>query len=105
LEGRGGPNAAGRARKKVELSSVRLIMAEGGNRDAGDVKEKRAFNLLFFAGGGAERSGVLLLCEPRLTYKSSVIAIRLEESERSSRSGRMLGAAGGLMAANRLCRG
>ena len=30
-----GPNAAGLARKNVELSSVRLIIADGGKSDAG----------------------------------------------------------------------
>jgi hypothetical protein len=43
--GRAGPNAAGRARKKVELSSVRLMMAEGGNREPGEAKENRALKL------------------------------------------------------------
>ena len=46
IGGSEGPKAAGRARKNVELSSVRLIMAEGGKSEPGDVKENRAFNLL-----------------------------------------------------------
>jgi hypothetical protein len=41
LDGRRGPKAAGRARKKVELSSVKLIIAEGGNREYGAWNEKR----------------------------------------------------------------
>lgn len=40
--GSSGPKAAGRAKKKVELSSVRLMMAEGGNREVGMLKENRA---------------------------------------------------------------
>ena len=35
-----GPKSAGRARKKVELSSVKLIIAEGGNKVDGVWKEK-----------------------------------------------------------------
>lgn len=66
-------------------------MAEGGKREAGDVKEKRAFNLLFFAGGEGACSVGSFRCDPRLIYSSSVIAIRLDESERSSRRGRILG--------------
>lgn len=68
-------------------------MAEGGNREAGDVKEKRAFSLLFFGGGGEWRAGSFR-CEPRVIYSSSVIAIRLDESERRSRRGRILGLVG-----------
>jgi len=40
--GRSGPKAAGRARKKVELSSVRLMMADGGNSEPGEVKNDAA---------------------------------------------------------------
>lgn len=40
--GRPGPKAAGRARKKVELSSVRLMMAEGGKSEPGEVKDSNA---------------------------------------------------------------
>ncbi|KAH3939325.1 hypothetical protein HBI56_013190 [Parastagonospora nodorum] len=40
-----GPKAAGRARKKVELSSVRLIIAEGGKSDPGEVKDSSALKL------------------------------------------------------------
>jgi hypothetical protein len=43
--GSAGPKAAGRARKKVELSSVKLIIADGGNNELGDVKENRALKL------------------------------------------------------------
>lgn len=39
--GSGGPNAAGRAGKKVLLSSVRLMAALGGNKLKGALKEKR----------------------------------------------------------------
>jgi len=42
FEGSSGPNAAGRARKKVELSSVRLMMADGGHSDDGVWNENRA---------------------------------------------------------------
>jgi hypothetical protein len=38
--GRGGPNAAGLAGKKVLLSSVRLMAALGGKREKGVVNEK-----------------------------------------------------------------
>jgi hypothetical protein len=44
LVGKSGPKAAGRAKKKVELSSVRLIIADGGKSDEGMLKEKRACN-------------------------------------------------------------
>jgi hypothetical protein len=47
FSGRSGPKAAGRARKNVELSSVRLMIADGGNSEPGDVKEKSGFILLF----------------------------------------------------------
>ena len=42
LDGRLGPKAAGRAKKKVELSLVRLMTAEGGNREEGVENENRA---------------------------------------------------------------
>jgi hypothetical protein len=41
MEGSGGPNAAGRAGKKVLLSSVRLMAAFGGKRVNGALKEKK----------------------------------------------------------------
>jgi len=41
LKGRLGPKAAGLARKKVELSLVRLMRAEGGKRDEGVEKENK----------------------------------------------------------------
>lgn len=44
MPGKRGPKAAGRAKKKVELSSVRLIIAEGGKSEEGMLKEKRACN-------------------------------------------------------------
>jgi hypothetical protein len=46
LAGNNGPNAAGRAKKNVELSSVKLMMADGGKREEGALKEKKARNRL-----------------------------------------------------------
>jgi len=42
LDGKRGPKAAGLAKKKVELSSVRLMMADGGKREEGVWKENQA---------------------------------------------------------------
>jgi hypothetical protein len=44
LAGRGGPKAAGRAGKKVLLSSVREMAAFGGKRVKGAVKERKDRN-------------------------------------------------------------
>ena len=65
--GRSGPNAAGRARKKVELSSVRLMMADGGNSEPGDVKEKRALTLDCFCARDAPSSFWSCCAPPRAT--------------------------------------
>jgi hypothetical protein len=43
--GSAGPKAAGRARKKVELSSVKLIIADGGNNELGNGEENMALKL------------------------------------------------------------
>lgn len=68
-------------------------MADGGNREPGDVKEKKALNPLFsFA--GAVRPRVCWFCEPKTRYSSRVMAIELVASERSRRSGRMVGGDG-----------
>jgi hypothetical protein len=53
LAGKGGPNAAGRAGKKVLLSSVRLMAALGGKREKGAVKEKSARKVDFCGGDDA----------------------------------------------------
>lgn len=46
MPGNKGPNPAGRARKNVELSSVNLMIAEGGKRDMGAWNENKARNRL-----------------------------------------------------------
>jgi len=50
LAGKGGPNAAGRAGKKVLLSSVKLMAALGGKSEKGAVNEKKARNVDFCDG-------------------------------------------------------
>ena len=63
--GNKGPKLAGRAKKNVELSSVRLMMAEGGNNEAGDVKEKKAFTLPLVA--VVEELWTCSSCNPKAT--------------------------------------
>lgn len=57
LAANGGPNAAGRAGKKVLLSSVRLMEALGGNREKGVVKEKKGRSVDFCGGGDDDAAG------------------------------------------------
>jgi hypothetical protein len=47
LVGNDGPNAAGLARKAVVLSCVRVMIAFGGKRENGALKEKNAWMPLF----------------------------------------------------------
>jgi hypothetical protein len=89
-EGSKGPNAAGLAKKNVELSSVRLMMAEGGNSVTGDVKEKRDLSLLCLGADMGARISCSSL-EPKETYRRSVRATRLQASDRRRRNGRMVG--------------
>lgn len=89
LSGSNGPNAAGLARKKVELSSVRLIIADGGKRDEGILKEKRACNPVV---GPASAFGVATwVDDDRAEKKVRKIGRKIKQNaRRTRRGGRML---------------
>jgi len=65
------------------------MMADGGKSEDGEVNENKARNLLFLP---LEPGFDEVSCrwEPRLMYNNTVMAIRLDERERSSRKGRMM---------------
>lgn len=65
------------------------MMADGGNSELGDVKEKKASTLLFRRVADDVRSSSSC-CKPNTRYSNRVRATRLVHSESSSRSGRMV---------------
>ena len=88
------PKLAGLARKNVELSFVRLITAEGGNREEGVWKEKRTRRRL----GGEPESAVRASARPGCAdikerkVRKMGRAIK-QKSKRRSRGGRIGGKA------------
>jgi hypothetical protein len=70
------------------------MMAEGGNKELGDVKENKALKLPWFDATDA-RSCASSCDLPTIIYRSSVTANRVVDSDSSRRSGRMLAEAAG----------
>jgi hypothetical protein len=70
------------------------MMAEGGNKELGDVKENKALKLPWFDATDA-RSWASSCDLPTIIYRSSVTANRVVDSDSSRRSGRMLAEAAG----------
>ena len=70
--------------KKVELSSVRLMMADGGNSDEGEFQLKYAPRRLL-----RSRTADTVLDLDAATNDRTIMKIKHEDSERSSRRGRI----------------
>jgi hypothetical protein len=86
--GKDGPKAAGRARNAVEFSCVRVMIALGGKREKGAVKEKSELKPLFFAEG--EVVTVRDECEDRRERNVRNTAAMKNETAITTRGSRMM---------------
>jgi hypothetical protein len=88
------PKLAGLARKNVELSLVRLITAEGGNREEGVWKEKRTRRRLGGEPESAVRASAWPGCADIKERKVRKMGrVMKQKSKRRSRGGRIGGKA------------
>lgn len=83
------PKSAGRARKKVELSSVRLMIADEGNKLDGVWKEKKARKPLLEM--GAEASVIAWSCGCEYSSEKNVKRVGKRSRHINNRTKRDVG--------------